>query len=140
MKILLFILAILSFQPVYAEELSTEELAEKLRAAKDYLAVIPIENDITESIEQLVVQVPVAERTLFRSILERNLRVKDLESFAERSLTEVFTAEELKALTAFYQTPEGAAVQQKMPDYQAKLQPYIRDQVKKSFEQFEAQK
>lgn len=138
--ILTFLLCGLTVSAVAQEAITTEEMSSRLKAAKAYLELIPVEDEVDDSIEQLVLQVPVKDRVLFRSILEKNINTDDLQAYAEKSLAEVFTADEIIALTEFYKTPEGAQVQKKMPDYQAKLQPYIRDRIMQSMEQFKSHK
>lgn len=47
-----------------------------------------------------------------------------IEEFVDET-AEIFTYEELKALDAFYRTPEGQGVMKKMPEFMSKMQPVI---------------
>ena len=118
---------------------SSAELAAKIELAKKYSAAVPVETEIANSIEKLVLQVPVDQRALFKSILQRFIKADRLRTVSELALAETFTQDELKAMVAFYETPEGKAVREKMGLYQEKMQPIMEQMVRDAVESFQAQ-
>ena len=123
--------------PAIAQE---SDITEKMALARDYTTSFPVEDDITAAIDNMVLQVPTADRVLLKSILERNINIERLQTASELALTEVFTEEELKALVAFYKTEEGRAVKEKMPVYQQKIQPVLEDMLRQALQEFSQQK
>ena len=115
--------------PVMAQD---KDLAAKMELAQTYSKLVPVDAEIKETIEQLALQVPVAQRVQFKAILAQNIKVDRLRSASELALTEIFTVEELKALTEFYKTDAGQAIKDKMPDYQGRLQPVLEQMIQDS--------
>jgi hypothetical protein len=124
--------------PVFAQD-DNDDLSRKLELAKEYSKVVPVEEEINKSIGQLIVNVPVDQRGLFKSILERNIKADRLKAVSELALAETFTIEEIQAMIAYYKSPEGQAVREKMPEYQSKLQPVLEQMVRDSIEAFQNQ-
>jgi len=117
----------------------TSDMAEKLNLAKQYTQSVSIEDEINKSIEELVVQVPVDKRALLKSTLERNIKIDRLQSVSEMALADVFTLDELKALVAFYETPEGKAIKEKMPLYQSRLEPILGQMIRDAVQAYDRQ-
>ncbi len=138
MKILLTtILAMILVTPVMADD--TADLAAKLKLAKEYSKQVPVADEVKATIDALAVQVPMDQRVIFRSVLERNIKVDQLESVSELSMAEVFTEAELKALVDFYSTPRGQATRVKMVEYQNRIKPILEQMIRTSVETFQKQ-
>lgn len=125
--------------PTLAQDQNTTDLAKKLELAKQYSDSVPVAEEVNKSIEQLIVQVPVDQRVLLKSTLQRHIKVDQLKSVSEMALADVFTVKELEALAAFYATPEGKAIKEKMPAYQARLEPVLNQMIRDAVESFDAQ-
>jgi hypothetical protein len=97
---------------------------EKLDLAKKYVASVPVEEDIKAAVAQLASGVPAEQRVLFRSLAD-SIDYGRLRTAAELAAAEMFTDDEIKALTAFYSSPEGKSVRTKMPKYEERLQPVL---------------
>ncbi len=130
-------LMVVTLSPVKADE--TEQLAAKLRLAKQYTKLIPVADEVKATIDALAIQIPMDKRVIFRSVLERTIDVEQLESVSEMAMAEVFTVDELEALIAFYSTPEGLATRQKMPEYQSRISPVLEKMVTEAVETFQKQ-
>lgn len=132
-------LAFLSSNQSLAQESGSADLAAKIELAKQYSAAVPVEKEIAESIDTLILQVPVENRALLKSNLQRFIKADRLRTVSELALAETFTLDELKAMVAFYETPEGKAVKDKMGQYQEKIQPILQQMIRDAVESFEAQ-
>lgn len=115
--------------PIAAQE---NDLATKMELAQEYSKLVPIGAEVDKTIEQLALQVPVAQRVLFKTILKQNIKVDRLKASSEMALTEIFTVEELQALNAFYSTSVGQKIKDKMPEYQERIQPILQQMVQDS--------
>jgi hypothetical protein len=104
--------------------------SKKFELAQEYSKLIPFDQEVDETINQISLQVPVAQRTQFRSILQRTIKVERLQTASEMALVDVFTVDELEALVAFNKTAEGKAIMAKMPSYQKRLQPVLESMVR----------
>ena len=116
-----------------------DDLTKRMELAKKYSAEVPVSADIANAIDEMVTQVPVDQRPLFRSILERSIKAERVETASELALAETFTAAELEKLIEFYATPEGKSIKQKMPKYQEKLQPILQSMVQDAVQSLRTQ-
>jgi hypothetical protein len=139
MRALLLGTALVAFTsiPVMAQDAAT--MATKMELAQEYSKLVPVDSDIEKTVEQLALQVPVSQRTQFKSILDRTIKADRLKSASEMALVDIFTAEELAALIAFYKTPEGQAIKDKMPEYQGRIQPVLEGMIKDSVNSLQSQ-
>lgn len=110
---------------VMPQAFAQDSKSRKFDLAQEYSQMVPFEKEVASSIEQIALQVPVAQRTQFRSILERAIKVDQLKTASEVALVDIFTVEELEALVRFNKTEEGKAIIKKMPLYQKRLQPVL---------------
>jgi hypothetical protein len=125
------------FAPVMADD--TADLASRLKLAKEYSQQVPVADEVKTTIDALAIQVPMDQRVIFRSVLERTIKADQLEAVSEMALAEVFTQEELQALVDFYATPEGQAARVKMPQYQDRLKPVLEQMIRNAVETFQKQ-
>ena len=109
--------------------------ADKMQLAKEYVATVPVENEVRMAIEHMAQQMPAEQRVLFRQLGEKSIDYNRLRAEAEKAVAETFTESEIKAMTDFYSSPEGQSVRQKMPEYDKRMEPVmtsiLQDFVKK---------
>lgn len=103
--------------------------AAKFALAKKIIAINPVEDDLNRTINQIAERVPANRRALFKSIMDRSIKIDRLNTAAQLAFTEVFTLAELEAMYAFYSSPEGQAVQNKMPQFNERINPVIESMV-----------
>jgi len=139
MKLFLITTLLMASISIATQAQDTSDMAAKLNLAKQYTQSVSIEDEINKSIEELVVQVPVEKRALLKSTLERNIKTDRLQSVSEMALADVFTLDELKALVDFYSTAEGKAIKEKMPQYQARLEPILGQMIRDAVESYDRQ-
>jgi hypothetical protein len=105
------------------------EMVEKFELAKKILKINPVQKDLDQEISALAAQVPANRRVLFKSIIDRSIKIDRLNTAAQLALVEVFTTQELEAMFDYYSSVEGQAIQDKMPAFEEKLAPVIRSMV-----------
>jgi len=139
--LLLASVLVLSYvSPSLAQDSEESSLSERLAVASEYTTIFPVQGDIEKAIEAMVLQVPVTDRVLLQSILQRTVKSDRLESVSELALAETFSLEELKALIAFYKTDHGQSIKQKMPQFQAQIQPVLEQMLREALEDYQRQK
>jgi hypothetical protein len=101
--------------------------AERLALAKAYIATMPLESDIKTAVESMATSIKPEQRALFRSLADKSIDYNKLRTSAELISADIFTDEELKAMTAFFSTPEGKSIQAKLPAYEQRITPVISE-------------
>ena len=128
---LIAVFVLLLSVPVMAQEDAPLPVTpERLALAKQYVATVPLKAQITKAIEQMSQQVPVEQRVLFKELGAKSIDTDKLAASAAQAVAEVFTDEEIKAMTVFYSSPEGQSVRSKMPLYDQKMQPAMAQAMK----------
>jgi len=115
---------------VLATAAETTYSPEKLKLAKEYVAAMPLEDDVKTGVNQLAEMIAPDQRVLFRSLAASSIDYDRLRAAAELATAEIFTEDEIKAMTAFFSTPQGQSVRAKMPQYEARIQPIMMDVLK----------
>lgn len=133
----LFMMALMPLNVMAQNNLEAEELSKRLVLAKQYFEIFPMEDEIKEAIDQLVLNVPKSERVLFKTILERHIKIPRILAVSEMALAEIFTQDELRAMVAFYSTDEGKAIREKMPLYRQATDPILEQMVSDAVESYE---
>jgi hypothetical protein len=110
-------------------EKNTQEQAQKFAIANEILALNPLDRTLTTTIDDLAQQVPANRRILFKSIMNRSIKIDRLNTAAQLAFAEIFTLKELRAMRDFYASEEGASINQKMPDFESRIQPVIEAMV-----------
>lgn len=134
------VLSVMSFaSPSFAQDADNVAMAERLALATKYAEFVPIEEEVATAIDNIIKQVPKDDRAVFKSVLERTIKIPRIKTLSQVALAEIFTTEELQAMTEFYSTPEGQAMREKMPEYQARLRPVLQEMVREALETYRRQ-
>lgn len=104
----------------------TQNNPAKFELAKEILKLAPIDEPISKTIDNLSQKVPASKRILFKSIVNRSIKVDRLNAAAELAFVELFTLEELTAMRDYYKSPEGQSIRSKMSQFDARIQPVIQ--------------
>jgi hypothetical protein len=104
-------------------EISTARLA----LAKQYIAAVPVVDDIKAAVAGISENIKPDQRVLFRTMADKHIDYARLTAAAELAAASAFTESELKALIAFETSPEGKTIREKMPQYQKQVQPVIAE-------------
>jgi hypothetical protein len=116
---------------------SQDDLASRGAAAERYEATMPIAKMMEESIEQISLSLPANQRILFVAQMRQVVDGRQLQAIALDKMAEVFTAEELDALAAFYGSPVGQTIVTKFPVYMAEVMPVIQRELARAVREVE---
>lgn len=97
-------------------------------AAQAYLDAYPVSDLMGDMTTAMTEQAPPAQQAQVRAAMA-NVRTDTLEAAMRRSMVAHFSAAELRALAAFYGSPEGRRVMDKLPDYMADVMPSIQQEM-----------
>lgn len=115
--------------PIASENKDPKISAEKFQLAEEIIALNPIETTLTTTIDNLAEKIPAERRILFKSIMNRSIKIDRLNSAAQLAFIEIFTLEELKGMRDFYASDVGKSVNQKMPLFEKQIEPVIQTMV-----------
>ncbi len=93
--------------------------------AKAYVDNAGMEEDIRAAVEEMSQRISADQRVLFRSLAEKSIDFAKLKSAATIQVANMFTDEEIKAMTKFFSSPEGRAIRKKLPAYETSMQPVV---------------
>lgn len=127
--LVLAVLAVLSGASLFAMRAAAQDAApgtapsaEALEAAKAYLAIVPAEEEVNAGLEDMLSRVDVSQRVLARSLAEKSIDMNKLKADAAVATAQIFTVDEIKAMTAFFGSEEGKAIRSKMQVYNDAMQ------------------
>ena len=100
---------------------------ERLALAKQYIASVPVEDEIKAAIEQMSRSIQADQRVLFRSLADSTIDYNKLRTAAETATADIFTESEIKAMIEFFGSEDGKAIRAKLPQYEARIQPVLND-------------
>jgi hypothetical protein len=100
---------------------------ERIALAKAYIASVPMEDEIRAAVESMANNIKPEQRVLFRSLADKSIDYNKLRAAAEATTAQMFTDGEIKAMTAFFSTPEGKSIRAKMPAYEQAMTPVMTE-------------
>lgn len=125
---------ILTFVMVGCISLSSQAFADqdrqaRIRAAIEHERVMPVSETLDAMIDEMKKnpQLGSLNEADYKALRE-SYDLEALRKVTIESMADNFTLEEIEALTAFYSTPEGRSVMEKMPDYMTDIMPFIQKQ------------
>ena len=116
-------------QPVAAAAAVADNEANRQAAAKEYLAVSPPQEMLTEMSGKVVKMLPEKSQKVFLEVMNSKSLQEATYNITLKALVKHFTVSELKAMTAFYGSPEGRAIHKKFGDYMADVMPEVNKKV-----------
>ncbi|HEY8963682.1 MAG TPA: DUF2059 domain-containing protein [Alphaproteobacteria bacterium] len=120
-------IALLAFVTLFIGTPALAADAETMALAKEYVATVPVENEVKMAIEHMAQQVPPEQRVLFKQLGEKSIDYTKLRMASEVAVADTFTKEEIKAMTDFYKSDVGKSVRQKMPNYDKRMEPVMTE-------------
>ena len=110
----------------------------RIAAAETYLKLVPVERMAENVARNIMLLVPEEKRDLFRKGVSEGLAEAGIEDIMVKIVAKHFRASEIDAMTAFYGSPAGQAIERKLPGYTADISlhviPIIRQSVTKVME------
>lgn len=126
MKKLVYAAALLlcAAAPAAAQE---EPSAGEVQAARELLQVSRVNENTTLTIQAMIESgmgedLPPEMRDVLRTFFKEHFRFEDMEPGYVRMYTDLFTEEEIRALTAFYRTPAGQRMAELTPEIAVRSQ------------------
>ena len=121
-KQIVALLSVLLISPVFAEEVPSSEkiqLAQQLIKLDGSVAAV---SSVKESMMQQIKQnLPPYIKADFFSILDEELNIQEILDKQQTVYARIFSKEEMQKSIAFYSTPEGKSIAQKMPQITQEL-------------------
>jgi hypothetical protein len=114
--------------------------AARQAAADKYLKAVPMAKMLDDTFAEMSKQMPVEQRSQFRSDMKKVVRVDFLENLSRESMVKTFTTDELNALADFYGSKHGASAMLKFGTYMGHVMPAIQAEVQRSIQQVQQQK
>jgi hypothetical protein len=125
-SILVLAAAILTFTvPTHAADTKNDRIA----ATREYLKVVPVEKMAKDLTSEMLKTVPQEQQEMAAEVFKKALDSTFLESIMLTAMPKHFTTDEIKALTRFYASPEGASVMSKLGAYTADMMPAIQSRI-----------
>ena len=97
----------------------------RIEAAKTYIQLVPIERISDNVARNIMLLVPEEKRDLFRQGVSEGLARANIGDIMVKIVAKHFTAAEIEAMTVFYGSPEGLAIQRKMSGYTADISLHV---------------
>ena len=116
----------------FASEVLSDTPENRAKAVDEYLSVVPVKELVDEMTEKVAASIPENNREAFKSMLTKHFDLDALAAAEKQSMAKIFTVGELKAMTAYYSTPEGKSSVKKMGALMADLMPVIQAELKKA--------
>jgi len=98
-------------------------------AAKQYLELVPPQELLAEMSDKVVKMLPEKDQKVFLEVMKGKSMREATYRISLNALVKHFTVNEIKALTAFYGSPEGKSVRHKLGDYMADVMPQVHQEM-----------
>ena len=117
--------------PAIAED-RTDTPENRVEAAKAYLKLVPVERMADRVAGNVLLLIPEEKRGLFRRGVSEGLAAANIENIMVKIVARHFTAAEIEAMTAFYGSAEGQAIERKLKGYMADISLHVIPIIQKS--------
>lgn len=97
----------------------------RVEAAKTYLKLVPVERMADRVAGNVLLLIPEEKRELFRQGVSEGLAEADIENVMVKIVSKHFTAAEIEAMTVFYGSAEGRAIERKLKGYMADISLHV---------------
>ena len=102
---------------------------DRIAATKEYLKAVPVTGMAGDLTSELMNTVPPEQQAMAAEVLKKALDPKFLESVTLMAMPKHFTTDEIKAMTRFYASPEGASILRKYGAYMADIMPAVQSRI-----------
>jgi len=109
----------------------------RLAAAKEYLKIASAEDMLKEMTASVSGKLPEQVQKKFTEVMTSQAMKDSTYQITLKALVKHYTVNELKAMTAFYSSPEGKSVRQKMMPYMGEVMPQLYQEVSKAMKEGE---
>lgn len=106
--------------------------AETLKLAREMHEVWPMRIRIERILDSIAEEFPPDKVDVVKATLRKSMKFDQLEEESIKAMATTYTADELRAMIAFYSSPEGRSVSTKTAEYEEKITPTMRTMVDKA--------
>jgi hypothetical protein len=99
------------------------------READRYLKATPPEELMAEMANKMAVALPAGQRDGFVKMMTKHLNMARVTAAIRDGMVKSFSADELKALADFYNSPVGKSAISKMGNYMAEVMPVMMSEI-----------
>src|SRR5262249_17243297 len=99
------------------------------READRYLKATPPDELMADMANKMAATMPAEQRETFIKMMTKHLDMARITAAIRAGMVKSFTADELKALADFYNSPEGKSAMAKMGTYTAEVMPVIMREI-----------
>ena len=110
-----------------------DNLNQKKLLAQAFFEVRPVGEAADAAIAQIAATKPEAERAIFIKKMRANMDYAHLESEMTTALVNTYSADEIKAMTAFYGSPLGKSIMEKQGDFQTAVSNILASMLDQAF-------
>lgn len=126
MRVFFLVALWMAFAPVTASAQEGDPaLSARVELARELHEIRPLDDHITAAIRDISQRYPEAQRGVFVERMERAFDSERLTALSVDVMAETFTDAELQAMISYFGSPEGQSISEKMPVYQALLEPQL---------------
>lgn len=115
----------------------TDNEENRLAAAKEYLKIAPAQDMLKEMTASIADKLPEPVQKKFNDVMSSQALKDSTYQITLKALVKQFTVNELKAMTAFYSSPEGKSIRLKMGPYMSEVMPQVYQEVAKAMKEAE---
>jgi hypothetical protein len=112
--------------------------ANRSEEAERYIAATPPQELFADIAVNMAKAMPEGQRKQFIDLMTKNLDIAAVTDAMKESMVKTFTADELKALADFYNSPVGKSAMKKMGPYMADLMPVMQTEIQKAMTKAQA--
>jgi hypothetical protein len=109
--------------------LAADSKDDRIAATRDYLKAVPVTAMAGDLTSELMNAVPPEQQAMAAEVLKKALDPEFLESVTLAAMPKHFTTDEIKAMTRFYSSPEGASIMRKYGAYMADIMPAVQSRI-----------
>lgn len=127
--IALFVLSFVLVGSVNAEATKPDDAKERLALAKDLHDIRHIRDAIHADIENYAQQIPQGDRENFMRYVALKINFDALEQLSIAYTAEIYTATEMRAMIAYYGSPDGQSAEAKGALYGPKIAKDVQKEI-----------
>ena len=108
-----------------AAAISAKEMEERVKYATDFADIKPIREAINRDIEAAAMGMDDNQKEEFMCYVQLRVNYDEIEAASIKTMAEMFTVAEIKAMIAYYGSPEGKSAEGKAKDYASRIGPMV---------------
>ena len=128
------VIALAAFASTAGAEVDTVEA--RMAAAREYFAVSDLDGVYRQSVVEMAASLPAEMQDGYIRFMWSALDGLDLENIAATTMVEVFTLEEIVALTAFHTSDIGQSIDRKLPGFTGALAQAIQADIAEATQRY----